>query len=251
MSERIPTNLRVLRILEVLGLSDRPMTPTEINRELGLPKQTIHRLCTTLENEGYLVRETNGKRYQPSGRVKNIAAGILYNSRSQIATRQVLIGVAAAIKETVNLVIPEDNGMMYLDRIETDWAFRIQLPVGSQVPFHCTASGKTFLASMTRSARERVVSGLMLESHTPNTFVDRERLLLELAKIAKQGYAIDNEEFMQGMVALAVPILDSRSRYCAALAFHGPTQRLSMEHLLSKRQLLKTASEQLSQTLFR
>ena len=251
MAERIPTNLRVLKILEVLGESERSMTPTEINRELGLPKQTIHRLCTTLEDEGYLVRETNGKRFQPSSRVKHIAAGILYNSRSQMATRQVLIGVASAVKETVNLVKPEDKGMMYLDRVETDWPFRIQLPVGSQVPFHCTASGKTYLASLSRSLREQVVSGLTLEAHTPNTFVDKEKFLRELANIAKQGFAIDNEEFMKGMVALAVPIFDERSRYCAALAFHGPTQRVSMEYLLSQRQLLKTAAGQLSQTIFR
>ena len=117
---RIPTNLRTLRILEVLGKSERSMTPTEINQELKLPKQTVHRLCKTLEEEGYIIRETNGKRFQPSPRLKTLASGVLYNSRNQIALKQVLENIAGKVKETVNLVVPEDAGMMYLERIETD-----------------------------------------------------------------------------------------------------------------------------------
>ena len=113
-TSRIPTNLRTLRILEVLGKSEKPMTPTEINNELGLPKQTVHRLCTTLEDEGFLIRETNGKRLQPSPRLKNMASGILHGSRNQVALRQVLVDIAAKVNETVNLVVPEEDGMMYL-----------------------------------------------------------------------------------------------------------------------------------------
>ena len=113
---RIPTNLRTLRILEVLGNSESPMTPTEINQELKLPKQTVHRLCTTLEEEGYLIKETNGKRLQPAERLKVLASGVLFASRNQIAIRQVLVDVAGKVKETVNLVIPKEDGMMYLDR---------------------------------------------------------------------------------------------------------------------------------------
>ena len=249
-SDRIPTNLRTLRILEILGDSERPMSPTEINHDLGLPKQTIHRLCTTLEAEGYLVREPGGKRLQPSSRLKNLASGILFNARNHAAIRQVLIEVAERTRETVNLVIPEENGMMYLDRVETDWAFRIQLPIGSHVPFHCTASGKTFLASLSPAKRRVFVNALSLEQLTPNTFTDTSELLVELAGVAKQGYAIDNEEFMEGMVAIAVPILDDKSRYCGALAFHGPTQRLNLNEAIVHKDMLIEAAQKLSGTFF-
>lgn len=249
--DRIPTNLRTLRILEILGNSDRPLTPTEINQELGLPKQTIHRLCTTLEKEGYLVRETNGKRLQASSRSKLMASGILFNARSQAITRQILLGVAAKINETVNLVIPEDRGMMYLDRVETEWPFRIQLPVGSHVPFHCTASGKTFMSSLTPSKRKALVSSMDLTALTPNTFTEKDGLLMELSRVAKQGYAVDNEEFMQGMIAIAVPVVDETSKYCGALAFHAPTQRMSLETALSHRDTLLQGSKMLTETFFR
>jgi DNA-binding IclR family transcriptional regulator len=248
--DRIPTNLRTLRILEILGNSNRPMTPTEINQELQLPKQTVHRLCTTLEEEGYIVRETNGKRLQPSRRLKNLASGILYNSRNHIAVRQVLEEIANNVKETVNLVVPEESGMMYLERIETDWPFRIQLPVGTHVPFHCTASGKTFLASLTPAARRSFVNNIELEPMTPNTFIDKKSLLDELATIAKQGYAVDNEEFMEGMVAIAVPIKDEKSRYSGAVAFHAPDQRLSLETAIARKDYLMDGARKLGEVLF-
>lgn len=247
---RIPTNLRTLRILEVLGKSNRPMTPTEINQELQLPKQTVHRLCTTLEEEGYLVRETNGKRLQPSRRLKSLASGILYNSRNHIAVRQLLEEIAENVKETVNLVVPEESGMVYLERIETDWPFRIQLPVGTHVPFHCTASGKTFLASLPPASRKSFVNNVKLEPMTPNTFVDKALLLEELATISKQGYAVDNEEFMEGMVAVAVPIKDEKSRYCGAVAFHAPDQRLSLETAISRKDHLLEGAKKLGKILF-
>ncbi len=249
-SSRIPTNQRTLRILEVMGNSDRPMTPTEINAELGLPKQTIHRLCATLETEGFLVRETNGKRLQPSIRLKNMASGILFNSRSNVATHQVLTGVSSSINETVNLVIPEDAGMLYLDRVETDWPFRIQLPVGSNVPFHCTASGKTFLSSMAPARRKSIVKSLDLKPLTENTFTDKDKFLDELALIAKQGYAVDNEEFMTGMIAIAVPVRDQNGKYCASLAFHAPTQRMSLQTAMEHRETLVEGASKLSETLF-
>jgi DNA-binding IclR family transcriptional regulator len=248
--DRIPTNLRTLRILEILGNSNRPMTPTEINQELQLPKQTVHRLCTTLEEEGYIVRETNGKRLQPSRRLKNLASGILYTSRNHIAVRQVLEEIANNVKETVNLVVPEESGMMYLERIETDWPFRIQLPVGTHVPFHCTASGKTFLASLTPAARRSFVNNIELEPMTPNTFIDKKSLLDELATIAKQGYAVDNEEFMEGMVAIAVPIKDEKSRYSGAVAFHAPDQRLSLETAIARKDYLMDGARKLGEVLF-
>ncbi len=67
MEDRIPTNLRTLLILEVLGRSDRALSPTEINQSIGLPKQTIHRLCAKLEHEGFLAREEDGKNCAPRG----------------------------------------------------------------------------------------------------------------------------------------------------------------------------------------
>lgn len=247
---RIPTNQRALLILEVIGRSDRSMTPTEINAELGLPKQSIHRLCTTLVEEGFLIPEPKGRRLRPTRRLRLMATGIMHASSFHIARHQVMLDVARKIQETINFVAPEDGGMTYLDRVETDWPFRIQLPVGTHVPFHCTASGKTFLASLAAAARKSMVQCLQLEQHTPNTLTDPTALLQELKKISKQGYAVDNEEFMEGMVAVAVPINDETGRYVASLAFHAPIQRISLENAVSKTTVLIDAAKMLRDVLF-
>lgn len=248
--QRIPTNLRCLLILEILGRSEMPLTPTEINKEIGLPKQTVHRLCTTLEKEGFLIKEPNSNRLRPSRRLRLMGSGILHASRFHVMRHQVLEEVAAQVRETVNFVVPEDTGMHYLDRVETDWPFRVQLPVGTNVPFHCTASGKTFMASLPRGVLARFVSSLKLEQLTEKTLVDPDDLLEELKKTKKRGYAVDNEEFVKGMVAVAVPIHDVQGRYVASLAFHGPEQRIKLEEAVTRKDLLIEGAEKLSRTLF-
>ncbi|MEW7008785.1 MULTISPECIES: IclR family transcriptional regulator [unclassified Lentilitoribacter] len=247
---RIPTNLRTLMILEIMGRSESAMTPTQINAELGLPKQTVHRLCTTLENEGYLVREADGKRLRPSRKLRLIANGLLHASRFHITRHQILVDVANKVQETVNMVVPEETGMNYIDRVETDWPFRIQLPVGSNVPFHCTASGKTFMASMPKSKREQFVAGLKLKKWTDKTHQTAASLLEDLKQTRKRGYAIDDEEFMDDMVAIAVPVTDAKGRFVASLAFHGPIQRISIDEMISRKQHLFDGAVALSTALF-
>ncbi len=247
---RIPTNLRTLLILEVIGRSDQAMTPTEINEEIGLPKQTVHRLVATLDKEGFLAKEAGGKRYRPTRRARLLGAGLLHASRFHITRHQVLQDIASNTRETVNFVVPEETGMHYLDRIETDWPFRIQLPVGSNVPFHCTASGKTFLASLSRTARKKFINGLNLEALTQKTHQTQEGLLADLAECEKRGYALDNEEFMDGMVAIAVPVTDTLGRYVASIAFHGPIQRVSVNDLVARKDILLDGAKTLKDSLF-
>ena len=244
--QRIPTNLRTLLILEIVGNADRALSPTEINAELQLPKQTVHRLCTTLIEEGFLVKDAQGKGLRPARRLRGFAAGVLQASHYHLSRHQILIQLAEKIGETVNYVMPEEDGMNYVDRVETDWAFRVQLPVGTHVPFHCTASGKTFLASLPRRMRQQHIQSMQLEKLTENTHSTAESILNELDEVAHRGYAIDNEEFMEGMVACAVPILDDQNRFIAALAFHGPAIRISLEDLHRKKSLLQEGAEKLS-----
>ena len=247
---RIPTNLRTLRILEVLGSSEKPMTATEINAHLGLPKQTVHRLCKTLEEEGFLTRYGTSLKFQASRRLRRLGAGLLNHSHTHVARRQILVGVAKEVKETVNFAVPADDGMRYADRVETDWAFRVQLPIGSSVPFHCTASGKCFLKSLSETAQSSLLQTMRFEPKTANTHTNPDALLKDLKLSQDRGYAVDNEEFIDGMVAIAVPVYDDVGNFMAALAFHGPTQRLSLDLAAEHLETLKAASEELTEAMF-
>jgi len=247
--ERIPTNLRTLLILEILGKSDRPMTATEINEQIGLPKQTVHRLCVTLEENGFLTRPSNGKTYQVARRLRELGSGLLHNSRDHVVRHQILSDVADRVGETVNYAIPGTTGMNYLDRVETDWPFRIQLPIGTSVPFHCTASGKSFLASLSPQQQKTIITSLTLKKMTDQTHITPQTLIDELGDIRKQGFALDREEFLEGMIAIAVPVLDHRGRFIAALAFHAPEQRVSLSDAIDRRDILVDAASKLGNAL--
>ena len=233
-TRRIPTNLRLLQIVELLGRHGRAMRATDIAREIGLPKPTVHRLCKTLELEGFTVRDKIGSGISPARRLRTMSSELLFGSWDQIARHQVLVRVAASVKETVNFVVPTESGMRYVDWVETDWPFRIQLPVGSNVPFHCSASAKVYLASLPMPERRLFVRSLNLPKLALNTITDHEELLENLSEVRELGYAIDNEEFLHGMNAVAVPVKDHAGRYIASLAFHGPKQRITVDDAVSK-----------------
>ncbi|MCJ8309601.1 MAG: IclR family transcriptional regulator [Rhizobiaceae bacterium] len=247
--ERVATNLRTLLILEAVAASDRPLSPTEINRDIGLPKQSIHRLCQTLVEEGFLIREVSGKKLEAAPRTLRMARGLTTSRHLNIARHQVLTSISAATKETVNFVVPEFDGMTYLDRVETDWIFRIELPIGSRVPFHCTASGKCYLASLDAKQFNDVVGTIRFEPRTPNTITSKEQLQSEIQVIRERGYAIDNEELFRDMCALAVPVNDSDGKFLAALAYHGPTQRLNVETLVDHLETMREGAAKLAELM--
>lgn len=244
--ERVATNLRTLLILEAVAAADRPLSPTEINRDIGLPKQSIHRLCQTLVEEGFLIRDVRGNKLQAAPRTLKLARGLSRSRHLNIARHQVLMEISAITRETVNFVVPELDGMTYLDRVETDWLFRIELPIGSRVPFHCTASGKCYLASLNEKQFEDLAGGIRFEPRTGTTITSVDRLRNEIREVQKNGYSVDNEELFNDMIALAVPVNNSRGEYMASLAFHGPTQRLSIDRLVDHLDTMRKGAAQLA-----
>ena len=123
------------------------------------------------------------------------------------------------------------------------------MDVGRRNWAHCTASGKTFLASLRPAERRAFVSAIKLERHTPNTHLDPESLLEDLGSVAKLGYALDREEFVEGMVAIAVPVKDRSGRYLASIAFHAPVQRVSVEGAIAQKDVLQEAANALADVL--
>ncbi|EAQ25731.1 MULTISPECIES: IclR family transcriptional regulator [unclassified Roseovarius] len=246
-SATIPTNLRLLLVIEEIARVGVPITPTEVNAAIGLPKPTIHRLFATLEEEGFLQRDLDGRSYSPGPRLRTLAGGVLSSLRIRTARQAVLQRLSRQIGETCNIALPDRDAMIYLERIETEWPLRIQLPIGTRVPFYCTASGKMYLSTLARSHLMRYLGATDLEARTPNTLTDPDALLHEIQQVRVQGYSLDREEFMEDMIALAVPILDVNDRLMATLAFHAPTQRFSIEKAMDYLGIMREAASDLSQ----
>lgn len=245
-ASQIPTNLRLLLILEEvarLGIAARPNHFVDV---MGLAKPTVHRLLLTAEAEGFLQRDIDGRAFGPGPRLRSLAVNTMSSEHLRTARLAILKGVADEIGETCNLATPDREGMTYLDRVETQWPLRIQLPIGTQVPFHCTASGKLYLSTLRRKMLNGVLSARPLEKRTVKTITDPELLRKELKLVRKRGYSTDDGEFMPGMAAIAVPVWDSQDRLLAALAVHAPVQRLTLEKMVDWLEPLRAGARRLS-----
>ena len=247
--KEIPINLRLLIILEEMAEAGVPVTPTEVNRVLNLPKPTIHRLFTTLEDVGFIQREIDGRAYSPGRRMRKLASEIISSQRIRMARTAILRRLADEIGETCNIAMPDRDEMIYVDRVETKWPLRIQLPIGSSVPFYCTASGKLYLSTLDDEHLSGFLRATCLETRTTATITNPERLIEVVREIRDAGYATDNEEFMEGMIAVAVPIKSQNGRLVTTLSFHAPVQRLSLPMALEHVETLKSAASDLSQLI--
>lgn len=246
---QIPTNLRLLLLLEEVSRAGVPVTPADVVGALGLPKPTVHRLFNTAEEAGFLQRDLDGRAYGPGPRLRRLSLNTMSAQRLRTVRLAILNRVVEEMGETCNIAVPERDCMVYLDRIETKWPLRIQLPVGTQVPFHCTASGKMYLSSLNVRFLDRLLDGHALESHTDQTVTDIKALKAELALTRKRGYSTDNEEFLEGMVAVAVPILDDQGRLVSTLSAHAPLQRHTLDDLIANVETLKDAGQKLSELM--
>ena len=242
--DTIPTNLRQLLVLEELARLGSA-TATEVNAKLGLPKPTIHRLFATLEEEGFVQRTLDGRGWEPGPRARAMSAGLLSTTSIRAARLAILRDVSREIGETCNIALPGNDGMVYLERVETEWPLRIQLPVGTRVPFHCTASGKLFLSSLPTAARQRFIKTLTLRRYTANTITDGSRLDAEASRIDANGHATDNGEFMDGMIAVGVPVHDANGRLLATLTSHAPVQRMDLSTALTFLPRMQQAAREL------
>ncbi len=241
--------LRVFSIIETVVDSPLPVSYADISEQLGLTKPTAHRLCDLLEAERLIERTVDGKKYIPGSRLRTLSLSVLGSTSLLLERRLVLESISSKIGETCNITVPSGTKMMYLDRVETEWPLRISLPVGSKVPLHCTASGKLYLSQLATRERKRLIEAIPLDRLTPNTITESESLMSELKTTRANSVGIDNQEFCDGMVAVAVPINDAMGRICATLAVHGPVTRLTLELALSHIPALRTAAKQLQSTL--
>ena len=246
--ERGSAIARALAIIEAVSKAERPLSPADLCYQLDIPKPSVHRLISQLEGDGYLQTSMRGL-IVPGDRLHGMALGILYSSRFKALRQAILQKLTDEIGETCGIAIPNGTEMIYYDRVQTDWPLQIHLQVGSHTPSWCTASGKLYLSSITKDRRLRLINKLPLKQYTRNTITDANILEEELQGIKKIGIGTDNEEFVDGMVACAVPVYDAKGRLFACLFTHAPVIRKSLRELLHYVPTLAKAAKDLGRLI--
>lgn len=243
--------LRVFSILEKVSAATAPLSLAELSDDLEIPRPTVHRLCQMLLDERFLEKTAEGNRFLAGPRLFDFAHWIIGSSHHNLERKAILESLVEAVQETCNLAVPDGHRMVYADRVESSWPLQLQLPTGTHVPLYCTASGKLYLSSLPEDEVRHVISRLHLERQTPATITDPEDLLGELARTRAAGFSWDNEEFLEGLIAVAVPVRNSLGQFCAALTVHAPTRRMSLEDAKTRLPALRRAATRIEELICR
>ena len=242
--------LRLMELLERITRTDQPLALPDMVTLTGWPKPTVHRMLSQLEHGGWLVREPDGRRYAMASRLLRLAEAALSNSTQQGVRHAVLRQLVAEVGESCNLTALSGAEVVYLDRVESAFPLRLELRPGTRVPAHCSASGKLFLAWMGARQRRAVLDGLTLTRYTASTLTQREALDAQLDAIRRDGHAVDAEEFVEGLLCVAVPVFAPGQRTVrCALALQAPAARMSLAQARLQLPRLEAAAQALARTL--
>lgn len=236
---------RSLRLLSVLANEGRPMSLAELTAQLNLPKGTVHRLCANLTAAGFLSRDVDERIFTVGPALRRLALDTLNHGTLRGLRHGVLTALVREVGETCNFTTLDGTEVLYLDRVEAKWPLRLTIEIGAHVPLHCTASGKLLLAYLPKRQRDAVIKRIPLPRLTPTTMTSTEEVRAECDRIVEEGFSRDREEFVAGLIAIAVPVRDAEGTVRATIAVHGPTARMTMAQAEAKLGALRAAAAQM------
>lgn len=220
---------RALVLLDLLGNRNASWGITEFSRETGLSKAVVFRLLRTLEGHGYVV-ESVDRRYALGTKSLELASVVLQRFDVREVARPTMLELAERTGESVVLTAPSRDGVICLDTVDSPQPIRVSFRLGRSTPWHAGSAGKLHLAFQPKPVNQQVIAR-GLPRYTARTITDKGRLLRDLARIRRDGYAFTVGEFDEGVAAITAPIVDSRKEVIAALSIGGPAQRFSEKRL--------------------
>ena len=239
---------RALALLEAVTAAPRSMSLAELSATLEMSKPTTHRIATALEELGFLEREPGGRRFIEGQRLIDLALNVMQAAAQRSLRRSILEALSERTGETINFGVLTGSEIVYLDRIEAKWPLGLRFEPGSRVPAHCTALGKLLLSQLPERELRRRLSVLPMQRYTDNTITDPDRLDGALATIRDSTIGTDDQEFMAGVVCVAVPVTRPDGKLCGGIALSAPEARVTLEEALELVPQLRAAAEQLGST---
>src|SRR5262249_30406256 len=208
---------------------------------------TAYRLVDWFVTQGYLAREPGRRRLIIGPKLTNLAFGALSSSMRNDTPHVVLQRLVHTVNETCNIGTLLNGEVIYLDRVEADhWPLRLHYTIGSRVPLHCSAIGKLYLALASSVRRRRLLQSLELRRYTGTTLTDAAQLETELRQIRKEQVSFDREEYLAGVVCMAVPVIGKSGELLAALAIQAPEARMNVQTARRHLPALRQAAEELA-----
>lgn len=205
---------------------------TELSKKLKLHKNNVFRVLATLQSRNYIEQNKANDNYRLGIKCLELGQTFIRQRGLLKQAKPVLQELTEETGETSYLSIIRGNDVVYLDAIEATTTVRVISRVGLHMPIHATAAGKALIAYESEEELRKRFDGNM-SRYTPCTLVTSEDLIKELERVREKGWAVDHEEFEDGLRCIAAPIRDYTRKVIGAISVSGPANRLSDEKIES------------------
>ncbi len=213
---------RGLQTLDFLAEQAKPVRLTDVAAHLDVDKSNATHILRTLVASGY-ARQGDGRRYEATEKVTN-AQTASHTAETIVSIREAwrpkLRKLTNETGECSHMAVLATSQVWYVDKIDSELPLKVDHPIGSLAPLHCTALGKAFLAFGGAEVNGK------LESYTTRTLTTHKALESEITASRNRGYAVDDEEFTPGIRCVAGPVFDEHGAMIAAIGVSGPTVRI-------------------------
>ncbi|MGH2756390.1 MAG: IclR family transcriptional regulator [Actinomycetota bacterium] len=240
---------RSLDLIESLSHHPEGVTVTLLAAEMRIPKSSAFRVLNTLRTRGYVQQNPITERYRLGLRFLALARSVAEESDLRNIATPYLRELQSETDETVHLAVPVGHSMVYIDKVESSRSVRLASRMGDLASFHSTALGKAYLSALSVEERRAFVRNLALERRTDRTIVARDRLLTELDRCARQGFALDNIENEEGVRCVGAAVVDRAGEPVAAISVSAPESRFPKKRAMTVGPLCADISSKLSQHL--
>ena len=238
-SGQVKTLSKGLAVLEMI-IANETVRTTDVAEQLGIDMGCASRILHTLVDSGFVTRGS-GRLYQVGPKLTQRTGRRRSQSELRMTARPLLEKLVQLTGESAHLSILADSQVLYLDRADSTAPLRVDRPVGTLAPLHCTALGKVFMAF------DEAPVPADMPGFTVRTITDPELMRAHLRQVRSQGYALDDEEFDMGIRCVSAPLRDSDGNVVAALGLSGPTARVNLTRAKELGELVRRTAEEFAQ----
>lgn len=197
---------------------------TELSERLDMSKAGVHSYLATLRQNEFVVKE--GSTYKLSLRFLDFGESAKQNLDLYEVVQEEVATLAESTGEVAQFMVEEHGWGIYICKKRGDSAVQTASYMGDRKHLHCTGVGKAILASLPRERVDAIIDKRGLPRRTENTITNREDLYEELDEINDSGVAFDDEEILEGLRCVAIPVISQEKGLLGAISVSGPTSRM-------------------------
>jgi IclR family acetate operon transcriptional repressor len=227
----VPAVTRAVLVLKALGADDRGRRLSEISRELGVSKSTLSVLLKTLERHELVERDPVSREYRLGIGLLDLGGAVLRRLDLPELARPSLRRLAEISRETAILHVRDGDDSVIADRIEPGGQLKVVAPLGYRLPAFAGSVSKAILATLPDEKVTDIIERSPLPAFTPWSITGTDEYLAELARVRKDGFAIEDAEYLDGVCAVSAAIRDAGGTAVATLSIAAVSARVDAEHI--------------------